>query len=126
MERLQREWSLLLSRRLVSWLIRVRVAVGVIEKGCFVLKKGADPPAFTISAPLGVWGAVGVSSRGSRKSTCVVGGVRAGLAMGAGWGARWGVGARSQRNGMNGLGVYSGVGGAGSTLGVLEIWVCAG
>ena len=35
------------------------------EQGCFVLKKGADPPAITKSVPLGVWGALGVSSRGS-------------------------------------------------------------
>ena len=65
------------------------------EQGCFGLKKGADPPAVIRSAPLGVWGVVGVGSRCSRKSTCAVGRVRAGLATGAGWGARWGAGARS-------------------------------
>ena len=27
---------------------------------------------------------------------------------------------------MNGVGVSSGAGGAGSTLGILEIWVCSG
>ena len=96
------------------------------EQGWFVLKKGAEPPAVTRSAPLGVWGVVGVGSRGSKKSTCAVGRLRVGLAMGAGWGARWGAGARSQGNGMNGVGVSSGAGGTGSTLGVLEIWVCAG
>ena len=51
------------------------------------MKKGADPPGITRSAPLGIWGAMGVSSMGSGKSTCAVGRVRAGLAMGAGWGA---------------------------------------
>ena len=96
------------------------------EQGYWVLKKGADPPAVTRSTPLGVWGAVGVSIRGSRKSTCVVGRVRVGLAMGVGWGARWGAGARSKGNGMNCMGVNSGAGAAGSTLGVPEIWVCAG
>ena len=54
------------------------------EQGCFGLKKGADPPAVIRSAPLGVWGVVGVGSRCSRKSTCAVGRVRAGLVMGAG------------------------------------------
>ena len=96
------------------------------EQGCFILKKGADPPTVARSAPLGVWGAVGVSSRGSGKSTCVVNGVRAGLARGVGWQARWGAGARSQGNGMNSVRVYSGAGEAGSTLGVLEVLVCAG
>ena len=96
------------------------------EHRYFVLKKGADPPGVTSSAPLGVWGVVGVSSRGSGKSTCAVGEVRAGLATCAGWVARWGAGAKRQGNGMNCMGVNSGVGVAGSTLGVLEIWVCAG
>ena len=87
MERLRIEWSLLL-RWLVSQLIKVRVAVGVIEKGYSILKKGANPPCVAISAPLGIGGAVGVSSRGSGKSVCAVGcavgQVRAGLAMGVG------------------------------------------
>ena len=98
----------------------------MIEQGCFVLKKGAELPAVTRSAPLGVWGAVGASSRGSGKSTCMVGGVRVGLVMGVGWGAIWGAGAKSQGNGMNGVRVYSGARGAGSTLGLLEVWVYAG
>ena len=69
---------------------------------------------------------MGASSRGSGKSTCAVGRVRVGLAMGVGWGARWGVGTRSQGNGMNHVGVDSSVWGAGNTLGVPKIWVCAG
>ena len=91
------------------------------EHKYFVLKKGADPPGVTRSAPLGVWGAVWVSSRGSGKSTYAVGRVRAGLVMCAGWRTRWGAGARRQGNGMNCMGVKSGAGGAGSTLGVLGI-----
>ena len=95
-----------------------------------VLKKGTDPLGIKKSVPLGIWGAVGVSSRASGMSTsavgCAVCRVGAGLVMGAGWGASWRVGARSQKNGMNYVGVYSSVGGAGSTLGVPEIWLCAG
>ena len=96
------------------------------EHRYFILKKGTDSPGVTRSAHLGVWGAVGVSSRGSGKSTYAIGRVGVGLAMGSGWGARWGAGARRQGNGMNCMGVNSGAGGAGSTLGVLEIWVRAG
>ena len=38
------------------------------------------------------------------------------------------MGSRGQTSGecMNGVRVYSGAGGVGSTLGVLEVWVCAG
>ena len=39
-ERLRREWSLLLSRRLVSRLIKVRVAVGGDRAGVFWIKEG--------------------------------------------------------------------------------------
>ena len=58
------------------------------EQGYFVLKKGANPPGVTRSVPLGFWGPVGFSSRGSGKITCAVdcavGRLREGLAMGAG------------------------------------------
>ena len=57
------------------------------EQGCFGLKKGADPPAVIRSAPLGVWGLVGVKSRGSGKRNFAVGcvEVRACLAMDVEW-----------------------------------------
>ena len=39
-ERLRREWSLLLSRRLVSRLIKVRVAVGGDRAGVVCIEEG--------------------------------------------------------------------------------------
>ena len=95
-----------------------------------VLSKGAEPPGVRGSAPLGIWGVGEVYSGGSGDKSgaigCVVCRVRVGLSISTGWGSRWRMGGRGQGNSMNSLGVLSSVGRAGSALGVLGMWLCAG
>ena len=100
------------------------------EQGCFVLKKGNNPPSVMSSVSLGVWRLMGVSSRGNGEWTCavdwVVSRVRAHLLMDVGWGARWRMCSRNQGNSTNSVGVHSSIEEAGSTFGVPGIQVCAG